>query len=179
MPIRQEDIITHSHKLPVGELIMGSLDRELCICDWRYRAKREAIDRRLQDASGRCFKTGSSEVIEEGIAQLAEYFAGQRQEFTIALRPIGTDFQKKVWKALRAIPFGKTITYAGLASSMNSSSAIRAVAAANGANALSIFIPCHRVIGSQGKLVGYAGGLSAKKILLELEGSANQMELEF
>ena len=92
---------------------------------------------------------------------------------------VGSDFQKTVWNTLLQIPYGKTETYLGLSKSMNNEKAIRAVASANGANAFSIIVPCHRVIGSDGKLVGYAGGLSVKKKLLELEGAlaTNQLSL--
>lgn len=101
--------------------------------------------------------------------QLNQYFSKTRQQFDIPLDPLGTAFQKSVWDALQNIPYGETRSYKQLAEQLQQPSAIRAVAAANGANALSIFIPCHRIIGSSGELVGYAGGLPAKQRLLELE----------
>lgn len=103
--------------------------------------------------------------------QLEEYFIRQRKEFNLPLEMIGTDFQKRVWEELVKIPYGETISYNQLAIRLGDQKAVRAVAAANGANPLPIVIPCHRVIGSDGSLVGYGGGLEVKQKLLELEGS--------
>lgn len=103
------------------------------------------------------------------IKQLDEYFSGQRKEFQIPLDPIGTAFQKKVWSALRQIPFGKTKSYGELAKDINHPKASRAVGAANGRNPISIIVPCHRVIGANGTLTGFAGGLKAKDYLLKGE----------
>jgi O-6-methylguanine DNA methyltransferase len=103
--------------------------------------------------------------------QLKEYFKRERREFNLPLDIIGTDFQKKVWNELLKIPYGETITYNQLAINLGNKKVIRAAAAANGANPLPIVIPCHRVIGSDGNLVGYGGGLDVKQKLLELEGS--------
>jgi len=103
--------------------------------------------------------------------QLKEYFKRQRKEFDLALEIIGTDFQKRVWNDLTKIPYGETISYGELAERMGDKNKMRAVAAANGANPIPIIIPCHRVIGADGSLTGYGGGLDVKKRLLELEGS--------
>ena len=103
--------------------------------------------------------------------QLDEYFQGKRKTFSLPLDLIGTEFQKKIWNELAKIPFGKTISYMELAMQHGDVKAIRAVGAANGKNPISIIVPCHRVIGAGGELVGYAGGLHRKKWLLELEGS--------
>lgn len=109
------------------------------------------------------------ELFAEAAAQLGAYFRGERKEFDLKLNPRGTDFQKKVWDLLREIPLGQTITYGELAAKTGNPKASRAVGAANGKNPLPIVIPCHRVIGSNGKLTGFAGGLEAKKTLLKLE----------
>jgi len=103
--------------------------------------------------------------------QLREYFNRQRKEFNLPLEILGTDFQKKVWNELRKIPYGETISYGKLANRMGDKNLMRAVAAANGANPIPIMIPCHRVIGADGSLTGYGGGLDIKQKLLELEGS--------
>ncbi|OYQ43891.1 methylated-DNA--[protein]-cysteine S-methyltransferase [Flavobacterium aurantiibacter] len=103
--------------------------------------------------------------------QLDEYFAGKRQTFDLPLDLQGTEFQMQVWKLLKHIPYGKTLSYNQLATAYGNPKTIRAVAAANGANPILIVIPCHRVIGSNGQLVGYAGGMTAKKQLLLLEGA--------
>jgi methylated-DNA-[protein]-cysteine S-methyltransferase len=105
--------------------------------------------------------------------QLREYFKGKRKTFDLPLEIIGTDFQKRVWKELLIIPYGETISYKELALKLGNLKTIRAAARANGANPLPIIIPCHRVIGSNGKLVGYGGGLDVKEKLLQLEGSKN------
>jgi methylated-DNA-[protein]-cysteine S-methyltransferase len=103
---------------------------------------------------------------------LNAYFRGERTAFDVPLRLVGTDFQRRIWEALVTIPYGSTATYTSLTAMVAEPTAIRAVASANGANALSILVPCHRVIGSNGELVGYAGGLPAKRKLLQLEGVA-------
>lgn len=109
------------------------------------------------------------ETFAEVIAQLEEYFAGTRQDFTLKLDPHGTSFQRAVWAALETIPYGETIAYAELARRIGKPKAMRAVGAANGQNPLPIVIPCHRVIGSDGSLTGYGGGLPIKRALLDLE----------
>ncbi len=102
--------------------------------------------------------------------QIREYLAGERQVFDLPLNPAGTDFQKKVWQALLEIPYGKTETYGGIAARIGNPKAARAVGMANNRNQIAIIIPCHRVIGADGSLVGYAGGLDIKKSLLQKEG---------
>ncbi|VVO41413.1 methylated-DNA--[protein]-cysteine S-methyltransferase [Pseudomonas fluorescens] len=103
--------------------------------------------------------------------QLDEYFEGKRERFDVRLAPQGTAFQQRVWQALQEIPFGHTWSYAGLAEHIGNPKAVRAVGTANGANPISIIIPCHRVIGSNGTLTGYGGGLERKQALLQLEGA--------
>jgi methylated-DNA-[protein]-cysteine S-methyltransferase len=105
----------------------------------------------------------------EVLAQLDGYFAGERRSFELALAPLGTEFQRRVWQALAAIPYGETTTYAAIARAVGKPKAVRAVGAANGKNPISIVVPCHRVIGQNGTLTGYAGGLPSKQRLLELE----------
>ena len=107
------------------------------------------------------------------IQQLKEYFSGNRTRFTIRSTPQGTPFQLEVWEALKRIPYGKTVSYGDIARAIRRPKAARAVGAANGQNPLSIIVPCHRVIGSTGKLVGYGGGLNIKEKLLALEGQAH------
>ncbi|MBZ0327772.1 MAG: methylated-DNA--[protein]-cysteine S-methyltransferase [Altibacter sp.] len=115
--------------------------------------------------------------LEAAVSQLSAYFEGKRTEFSLKLAPEGTEFQKKVWKQLQEIPFGKTISYQQVANSLGDPKAIRAAASANGKNPIAIVIPCHRVIGSDGSLTGYAGGLYRKKWLLEHESPAKQQSL--
>ncbi len=120
--------------------------------------------------------TGNT-VLTETARQLDEYFKGGRKTFDIPLDIEGTDFQKRVWNELLKIPYGKTISYLQLARNLGDEKAIRAAGTANGRNPIAIIIPCHRVIGSNGDLVGYGGGLDKKKYLLELEGAFIQKEL--
>lgn len=115
--------------------------------------------------------------LQDAVQQLQEYFDGKRTTFDFKMNPRGTDFQKKVWKALLDIPFGKTMSYHQLSVQLGDVKAIRAVAAANGKNPLWIVVPCHRVIGSDGSLTGYAGGLWRKKWLLEHETPPIQQSL--
>ncbi len=116
-------------------------------------------------------------VLQEAVTQLQDYFDGQRTHFDLKLNPIGTDFQQKVWKGLCEISFGKTMSYLELAKQLGDVKAIRAVASANGKNPLWIVVPCHRVIGTDGSLTGYAGGLWRKKWLLEHENPSTQQSL--
>ena len=115
--------------------------------------------------------------LKEATLQLSEYFEGKRKEFSFKLNPKGTDFQQKVWQELLKIPFGKTTSYLELSKQLGDIKAIRAVAAANGKNPLWVVVPCHRVIGSDGSLTGYAGGLWRKKWLLEHENPSPQQSL--
>lgn len=116
-------------------------------------------------------------VLQEGVTQLQDYLEGKRTSFDFKLNPKGTEFQQKVWQALLEIPFGKTMSYLELSKKLGDVKAIRAVASANGKNPLWIVVPCHRVIGTDGSLTGYAGGLWRKKWLLEHENPTTQQSL--
>lgn len=115
--------------------------------------------------------------LQNAVLQLKEYFDGQRTDFELTLNPSGTDFQKKVWTELLKIPFGKTVSYLDIAKKLGDPKTIRAAASANGKNPLWIIVPCHRVIGSDGSLTGYAGGLWRKKWLLDHENPVKQQSL--
>lgn len=157
------------YESPCGVLMLGSFGDKLCLCDWQVEKHRDHVDRRLKRILRAEFAEGTSEVIEEAARQLDEFFARKRREFNVPLLFVGTDFQKTVWNELLTIPFGKTISYGEMAQRIGMPSAVRAVANANGVNSMSIFAPCHRIIGSDRSLTGYGGGLPAKKFLLELE----------
>lgn len=122
-------------------------------------------------------KNNIPEILKPAVDQLEEYFKKKRNTFTLRLNPKGTDFQKQVWKQLQQIPVGKTISYQELATNLGNPKVIRAAASANGKNPIAIIIPCHRVIGSDGSLTGYAGGIHRKKWLLEHESPLRQVEL--
>lgn len=139
------------------------------MCDWRYRKNRDAVDARIQQGLKAEYLEHEDVVLEKTQQQLNEYFNHERKVFEIPLLMVGTPFQKSVWKRLLKIPLGQTASYLELARAIGNTKAVRAVASANGANAHSIIVPCHRIIGSNGKLVGYAGGTEAKAKLLGLE----------
>ena len=167
------EIVVKEYDAPCGRLVLGAFANRLCLCDWVQGKHREQNEQRLKRILSADFRTGSSSLLDAAALQLDEYFAGQRRRFDIPLLLTGTEFQKKVWQALLEIPYGATISYGELASRIGMPHAVRAVANANGANAISIFAPCHRVIGSDNSLTGYAGGLPAKQYLLGLEQKNN------
>jgi methylated-DNA-[protein]-cysteine S-methyltransferase len=164
-------IYTTYFKTPYGELILGSHKSKLCLCDWRYRKSRITIDKRIKTALGSEYilLKDDDEIIKQTKTELEEYWKGNRKNFTVPLMLIGTEFQKSVWNELLLIPYGTTSTYLAQSIKLNNKEAIRAVASANGANAISIIVPCHRIIGSNNDLVGYAGGLKVKSSLIKLE----------
>ena len=172
-------IKTNRYESPCGTLLLGSFEDKLCLCDWQVERHRDHVDRRLKRVLRAEFEEGTSGVIEETVWQLDEYFAGKRKEFDVPLLFVGTDFQKKVWNELLNIPYGQTVSYGEMARRIGLPKSVRAVANANGANAISIFAPCHRVIGSDGSLTGYGGGLAAKKMLLELESGLSKQNCLF
>lgn len=162
-------ICVKRYAAPCGALLLGSFGDKLCLCDWLVEKHRGNVDRRLKRMLKAELQEGTTDVIERAEKQLDEYFAGRRREFDVPLLFVGTDFQTRVWRELLKIPFGATISYGEMARRMGCPKSVRAVANANGANAISIFAPCHRVIGSDNSLTGYGGGLDAKRTLLELE----------
>jgi methylated-DNA-[protein]-cysteine S-methyltransferase len=148
---------------PVGPLLLAADDDGLRLVEFqqsRHRVKR-ADD----------WVEGGHAVFDATRTQLDEYFRGERKHFDLPLAPRGTEFQREVWFALATIPYGETVSYAQLAGRVGRPSAMRAVGAANGRNPLPIVLPCHRVIGADGSLTGFGGGLPTKQFLLELEGA--------
>jgi methylated-DNA-[protein]-cysteine S-methyltransferase len=147
---------------PVGKLKLVASETGLIAILWdNDNPRRVPLSGLVED--------NNQSVLVETERQLTEYFAGKRDVFTIPLDMRGTPFQQDVWRALQAIPFGKTLTYGEIAKQLGRPNASRAVGAANGRNPISIVVPCHRVIGSSGKLTGFAGGLDVKAQLLNLE----------
>lgn len=162
-------IYTTQFESPLGTLILGDYNGTICLLDWYYRKSRLAIDHRICTFLSAQYLSQHTPLHSETIKQLADYLKGDKQIFDIPLTLAGSPFQQKVWQQLMLIPFGTTLSYLELSKKIGDAKAIRAVANANGANAISIIIPCHRVIGSNGNLTGYAGGLKAKQQLLQLE----------
>lgn len=158
--------MAYAYKLissPVGELKLVASDKGLAAILWGN----DAPDRVRLPA---CVEAPEHPMLVQAAAQIGEYFSGQRTSFDVPLDFHGTDFQKSVWAALLRIPFGETRSYAEIAREVGRPTAFRAVGAANGKNPISIIAPCHRVIGTNGTLTGFAGGLEAKALLLKLEG---------
>ena len=151
-------------------MVAGVTDAGICLLDFLHRHSLPAILQRAGvDGQRSDFGKGSHALITELRAELDEYFAGRRKDFSIPLQLIGSPFQKKVWTALLRIPFGETHTYARQAADYGDEKAIRAIASANGMNGIAILIPCHRVVGTNGALTGYSGGMAAKRWLLDHE----------
>jgi methylated-DNA-[protein]-cysteine S-methyltransferase len=146
-----------------GTLILGDFEGKLCLCDCKFRKMRTQIDQRIKSGLQAEFQEKTTELLLDTQKQLNVYFAGKIQDFDIPLQLVGTEFQQKVWNQLLEIKYGETDSYLSLSKKLANQKAIRAVASANGANAISIIVPCHRIIGSNGELIGYAGGLAAKK----------------
>ena len=166
--MKKEVCIQH-YSSPCGELIIASTNDALCLCDWNGMPCAERSRRRLEHYLNADFKIQSSAVLEEAKRQLEEYFVGNRRVFEIPLQLVGTNFQLRVWQALLDIPYGTTKSYMDIAKAMGTEKGVRAVAQAIGANGIDIFVPCHRVIGSNHSLTGYAGGLEKKEFLLKHE----------
>lgn len=163
------DIRLQTYASPCGKLLLGSYADKLCLCDWTAGARHARVMARVQRYLQASFTEESSELTRLAAQELDEFFAKRRQVFDLPLLFAGTDFQQKVWSNLLKIPYGQTLSYRQTASLLGMPEAVRAIANANGANALSIIVPCHRVIGHNGSLTGYGGGLAAKRFLLELE----------
>jgi len=149
-------------KSPVGKLTLVASDRGLAAVLWENDDPKRV---RLSPLTER----KEHRVLLAAERQLSEYFAGKRKNFSLKFDCVGTEFQKEVWQALATIPFGETRSYGEIARQIKRPKAVRAVGAANGKNPISIIVPCHRVIGSNGKLTGFAGGLKTKAFLLKLE----------
>lgn len=154
---------------PCGTLLLASCEDRLCMCDWAQMKCVESNKLRIQRLLHAEFREEPSAILHLAEKELNEYFAGARRVFDIPLLLIGTDFQKSVWEALLEIPYGVTRSYMEIAKRVGNAKGVRAVAQAIGSNGISIIVPCHRVIGSNQSLTGFAGGLDAKRFLLALE----------
>ena len=154
---------------PFGRALLGNSPEGLVLC--------RLLPERMPEADEKLLTDNPSPSLAKAKTQLSEYLLKKRRDFDIELAPQGTPFQQKVWTALIGIPFGKTVSYMELSKQLGDPKAIRAVAAANGQNPLWVFVPCHRVIGSNGELTGYAWGLECKAWLLNLESKTPQLSL--
>jgi AraC family transcriptional regulator of adaptative response/methylated-DNA-[protein]-cysteine methyltransferase len=167
---RNKNVISFTRILtPLGPMIAGATDEGICLLEFVDRRMIETQIKRLKKRLNAEFIPGPNKHFNELDRQLREYFDGKRKEFELPLILDGTDFQQKVWKELTRIPYGSTRSYNDQATALKNPKAVRAVARANGENRIAIIIPCHRVIGKDGKLVGYGGGIWRKQFLLNLE----------
>ncbi|BDR58013.1 methylated-DNA--[protein]-cysteine S-methyltransferase [Xylocopilactobacillus apicola] len=156
---------------PLGDMISAFTERGLCLLEFIDRKSLITELIKIKKVTNGSFVQKESQRSSFLAAELKSYFAGELKKFSTLLDPMGTEFQQKVWAILQEIPYGQTISYFEEAERMANPKAIRAIATANGANKISIVIPCHRVIGKDGKLVGYGGGLERKRYLLDLENA--------
>lgn len=170
----ENKIQTKDYLSPCGMLTLGALDGALCMCDWNVGLRRETIDRRLCREFITTMESGDNDVLRMARKELDEFFSGMRQTFDTPIVFAGSELRQAVWSELQKITYGQTVSYAEMARRIGRPKAVRAVASAVGANPLSIFIPCHRVIGSNGSLTGYAGGLDAKQMLLSFENKITE-----
>lgn len=166
--LKNQIYIAH-YQQGVFDMVMGCFEDKLCLFNYRDKPSRSAVDKRIQRALNAEFVEQETPLLEQARQQMDAYLAGELIQFDLPLLLLGTEFQKSVWQALLAVPYGETASYLELAQAINKPTACRAVANANRANALSMIIPCHRIIGRDGTLVGYGGGLERKQALLDLE----------
>ncbi len=160
--------LSHTHT-PLGKMLMCATDTGICLFDFEYRRSIDSIMKRIETHTGVPFQQGHHPHFDELTLQIDQYLNGTRTEFQLPLHLIGTPFQQQVWQALQQIPYGSTRSYKQQSIFLGNEKAIRAVAGANGYNGIAIIIPCHRVIGEDGSLTGYGGGLQRKKWLLDHE----------
>ncbi|MFK7920893.1 MAG: bifunctional transcriptional activator/DNA repair enzyme AdaA [Bacteroidia bacterium] len=165
----QSPILINRLTTPLSPMYICSTERGICMLEFVDRDILEADFASLQKYLQAPILWGENDHIKQARKELKEYFAGERQQFELALDMPGTDFQQSIWQALTKVPYGETATYGALAVEINNPKAVRAVGAANGANRIAIVVPCHRIIGKNGKLTGYGGGLDRKSFLLETE----------
>lgn len=165
-------------KTPLGNMLCAATDEGVCLFDFEYRRSMSTIQKRIQDALQTDYEEGEHPHLDILEKQMKEYFSGERKTFDVPLHMVGTDFQKRVWHGLLQIPYGETRSYKNQSIFLGDVKAIRAVATANGQNGIAIIVPCHRVIGDNGSLVGYGGGLPKKKWLLEHEAKHSGKTLQ-
>lgn len=167
--IYNKGMLICNYTSPLGVLVLGAVGNRLCMCDWADGAHHEKTLLRVARRFGAAERQCRCDVTDMASRQLDEYFEGRRKLFDLPFVLAGTDFQRLVWQCLQHIPYGTTVSYAAEARLLQHPTAVRAVAAANGANPLSVIIPCHRVVAADGSLSGYAGGKERKRMLIEME----------
>lgn len=154
---------------PCGELVLGAFGDAICLCDWTQSPRSERNRRRITRMLDAEIVECDCATLRQAASELDEYFAGKRKEFDLKLHLAGSEFQTSVWRALLAVSYGQIVSYSDIAAALGKCKGVRAAAQAIGANAISIIVPCHRIIAADGSLTGFAGGLEAKRFLLDLE----------
>ncbi|AUX62416.1 methylated-DNA--[protein]-cysteine S-methyltransferase [Simonsiella muelleri] len=169
----------HAQIVPtsLGEMLAICSATGLCLLEFVGQPRLEREIHQIAQAKRAAIVFQPHDLLKEVAQQVQSYFSGSLKNFSVPIDFVGTDFQQRVWHILQTIPYGKTISYAEQATKLGNPKAVRAVAAANGCNKISIIVPCHRVIGSNGTLTGYAGGLSRKQFLLDLESYAGCLKI--
>jgi methylated-DNA-[protein]-cysteine S-methyltransferase len=157
------------HKTKIGELILGSFENKLCLLDFKYRRMRSTVDNRITKELNTKYLEKDNDVLAETKKQINEYLNGTRIKFDVPILMVGSDFQRQVWNELLKVKYGETATYLDISKRIDNPKAVRAAASANGANAIALIVPCHRIIESNGGLGGFGGGLTVKKRLLNIE----------
>ena len=167
--MKKSNLVFKEVKTPIGVMVFGSTEKGLCLLDFKYRKSFPRILKRINEYYGASITYGTSQFIEMAELELEKYLHGDLKIFTVLLDIRGSPFQLKVWNALLQIKYGKTASYLDIAKKIGRPTAVRAIANANGQNSIAIIIPCHRVIGSDGSLTGYGGGIKIKQKLLDIE----------
>lgn len=162
-------LVTRNIDTPLGVMRAAATEQGIVLFDFEYRRMIDSIVKRIEIGVEETLQAGNHRFIDQLEEEINEYLQGERKEFDVPLHMVGSEFQKNVWKGLLAIPYGETRSYKQQSIFLGDEKAIRAVAGANGENGIAIIIPCHRVIGTDGSLTGYGGGLPRKKWLLEHE----------
>lgn len=157
------------YQAPCGVLILGEYNERLCLCDWSRRVYQQTVTAKLVRNLRAMVVDEPTAILQKAAKELDEYFEGNRRAFDLPLFMAGTPFQQQVWNVLLKVPYGETRSYSWVAREIGNPKAVRAVGLANGANPMSIFVPCHRIIGSNHTLTGYGGGLDVKEFLLNCE----------
>lgn len=170
-------IVYRNFESPLGEMIGGATERGICFLEWHDRGGVETILKRVEKRYKMKLTEGTDEHLQLMSEELAQYFAGELKQFRSKIDVTGTPFERVVWNELLKIEYGRTMSYGEMAARLNKPGAARAVGRANGANSLSILIPCHRVIEANGNLRGYGGKLWRKRYLLDLESGASRLAL--
>jgi AraC family transcriptional regulator of adaptative response/methylated-DNA-[protein]-cysteine methyltransferase len=166
---RESSIWINRVATPIGSMVMGVSDRGLCLLEFAERRMLETQLKRLRQHMGRVFLPGDHPLMKQVKDELDAYFDGSLRKFSVPLHSPGTAFQESVWAALRKVPYGELCSYGDIAKQIGQASAVRAVGRANGDNRIAIIIPCHRIVGADGELTGYGGGLWRKEYLLAME----------